>query len=706
MENNITKLKNVIGSYFSNVNIDDKPINLIIEELDSYLKSASLENVEDVKEYKCKDEKMLYVLNVFEENYAEQESEITLVIPSRDAANVVNAINALGHHDFNIIVALNNTKFDFEKKFILENCKFKKPTVVEHVFSNGVKFSFSEVCNKTVEKYVSTKYVVFFNDDLECDSSVVTRLSAYAKYDVVGAVAPALTWPNGVVQNAGIFGGVHRNNLPGLYGRGMNYVDINKSPLACDAVSGACLMIRTDLFRQLNGFDENNFAIAYNDVDLGYRLNEHAYTTISMNHIYASHIEGASRGTGIGNDNPDEEVGISERYKQFVDKVVPKRFPLLLDPESSDFLRSEQHDSLKFKNKNVVVFTHNMKLEGASKIAYDVAETLYQSGFKVSILALEGGEHHSAFNKISDNIKICSWDLFSNKVIQAQVLDWMLDGDISLAICNTVICSAALYPITQKAQCKQINYIHESESFDHHLEHFGHYWVMQSALSIANNFNVFVSKYTVNVYRGLLNNKNWTVLYNYHVSSEITSSDNCDDEGYRFVTVGSVCERKNQKMVFDAMEFFEERKIKASFTVVGARNDQYHHDMKEELKVRKCEFATLNLVDETPDVDYYYNKSDIFISFSNMESFPITLLEASSNGLALMSTSVFGAKEMVVENVNGFLFEPKNVDSLHKSLSQLVNTDIASLKVSSGKLLHLWPDRNDYQQNLSRLLCM
>lgn len=706
-------MQDVFSSFFYDVNIKNFELKEITSKLDSHFErfSISQDANENVESISVDDSTVAFILNSFEENHAASEEDITLVIPSRNGKNVVNAINSLGENNFRIVVALNNTSFEFEKKFIETNCKLKnKPFIFNHTFPDGVKFSFAEICNSTVKKYVKTKYVVFFNDDLVCDSSVVTRLSAYVKYDIFGAVAPALKWPSNVIQNAGIFGGIYRNRLPGLYGRGMNYNNISKNPLTCDAVTGACLMIRTELFNSLNGFDEERFAVAYNDVDLGYRLNEKGYVTVSMNHIAATHVEGASRGTGIGNDNPLEEVAISDRYGEFAQKSCPDRLQLLLDPESNDFLLSKKHSSFHYHNKNVLVFTHNMKLEGASRIAYDTAAILSRNGYNVSVLALEGGEYYDSYQEISDNIYICGWEFFQNPHVRAKVKYWLQSNDISLAICNTIICSAALYPVTNNIECKQINYIHESESFDHHLNHFGHFWAEQSALSVSNCFNIFVSRYTVNVYRHLLNNENWTVLYNYHnlVSSlEDKVADkvpDMDTQGYRFVTVGSVCERKNQKMVFDAMDYFEENKVKASFTVVGARNDQYHHEMLAKLSDSDYQYARLDIVNETPNVDDYYSKADVFISFSNMESFPITLLEAASHGLVLMSTSVFGAKEMVVDGVNGFLFDIGDRNSLHYELNKLCNSDLKEIKSNSKVMLGLWPGKKEFDINLSQLI--
>lgn len=87
-----------------------------------------------------------------------------------------------------------------------------------------------------------------------------------------------------------------------------------------------------------------------------------------------------------------------------------------------------------------------------------------------------------------------------------------------------------------------------------------------------------------------------------------------------------------------------------------------------------------------------------------MESFPITLLEASSHGLALISSSLFGAKEMVIPGVNGFLFEAANSSSLRSALGNFCSSDLDKLKSNSRTLLDIWPDEEHYRISLLNIV--
>ena len=55
------------------------------------------------------------------------------------------------------------------------------------------------------------------------------------------------------------------------------------------AVTGACLMVKKSLYDALGGLDEENFAVAYNDVDFCLKLRAKGYlnvmTPLSLIHI-------------------------------------------------------------------------------------------------------------------------------------------------------------------------------------------------------------------------------------------------------------------------------------------------------------------------------------------------------------------------------------------------------------------------------------
>ena len=64
---------------------------------------------------------------------------------------------------------------------------------------------------------------------------------------------------------------------------------------------------------------------------------------------------------------------------------------------------------------------------------------------------------------------------------------------------------------------------------------------------------------------------------------------------------------------------------------------------------------------------------DIFIFPSYREGFPNAVLEACAMGLPVIASNINGCNEIIDDQKNGLLVEPKSVELLHKALLLLLN---------------------------------
>ena len=68
-------------------------------------------------------------------------------------------------------------------------------------------------------------------------------------------------------------------------------------------VTGACLVIPKDAFNEVNGFDEKELKVSYNDVDICLKLRLKGYKVIFNPFAELYHLESISR----GNDETKEK---------------------------------------------------------------------------------------------------------------------------------------------------------------------------------------------------------------------------------------------------------------------------------------------------------------------------------------------------------------------------------------------------------------
>ena len=113
-----------------------------------------------------------------------------------------------------------------------------------------------------------------------------------------GFIGAKLYYPDNTLQHAGVIVGLrgtaghvltgHRGDSPGLFSR-------LKRVQNYSAVTGACLMMRRDIFMRVNGFSAD-LPVAFNDVDLCLKVREKGYLVVWTPYAELIHYESKTRG--------------------------------------------------------------------------------------------------------------------------------------------------------------------------------------------------------------------------------------------------------------------------------------------------------------------------------------------------------------------------------------------------------------------------
>lgn len=77
-----------------------------------------------------------------------------------------------------------------------------------------------------------------------------------------------------------------------------------------------------------------------------------------------------------------------------------------------------------------------------------------------------------------------------------------------------------------------------------------------------------------------------------------------------------------------------------------------------------------------------YASANVLIHPSHTEAFPRVLVEAMSYGLPCVATNVGGSAEAVVDNVNGYLVEPRDVDGMAIRVRELLTNKTLWMRMS------------------------
>ncbi len=105
------------------------------------------------------------------------------------------------------------------------------------------------------------------------------------------------------------------------------------------------------------------------------------------------------------------------------------------------------------------------------------------------------------------------------------------------------------------------------------------------------------------------------------------------------------------------------------------------------------------------DIEKAYNKSDIFILPSYNEGLPMSILEAISYGLPVISTNIDGIPEAVHDNINGYLIKPGDYKALAEKIDLLAHN--AELRTEMGlQSLNISKNKFDIEVILNELDCI
>ncbi len=230
------------------------------------------------------------------------EPLISIVIANKDHADdlkrCVNSIIAKSTYaNYEIVIVENNSTseeiFDLYKQYE-EEYPFVKIVKYEG------KFNYSSVNNLGV-KHAGGDYILLLNNDIEViTSNWIEELLMYAQREDVGAVGAKLLYPNRTIQHAGVVLGLGAHRTAGHSHYGIPVENLGYMGRLCytqnvSAVTGACLLVKKELFERVGGLTEN-FEISLNDVDFCLKLRELGYLNIWTPFAELYHYESASRG--------------------------------------------------------------------------------------------------------------------------------------------------------------------------------------------------------------------------------------------------------------------------------------------------------------------------------------------------------------------------------------------------------------------------
>ena len=227
------------------------------------------------------------------------EPQVSIIIPTRDRGSLlrqcIESIFAKTDYANFDVTIVDNESTEQETLDYLASLRTNSRVSILRV---NAEFNFSRLNNLGVRQARGT-FVALLNNDLEVmNRGWLAEMVSHAARPEVGAVGARLWYPDGKMQHGGVIlgvGGVATHAHSGLH-QEHGYFARAHLTQNFSAVTGACMLLRKQLYLQLGGLDEVNLAVAFNDIDFCLRLREAGLLVVWTPHAEFVHHESASRG--------------------------------------------------------------------------------------------------------------------------------------------------------------------------------------------------------------------------------------------------------------------------------------------------------------------------------------------------------------------------------------------------------------------------
>jgi GT2 family glycosyltransferase/glycosyltransferase involved in cell wall biosynthesis len=255
---------------------------------------------------------------------------------------------------------------------------------------NPVNVGFLRSVNAAA-KHARGRYLVMLNNDTRVRPGWLDALRrSFTLLDGCGLAGSKLVYPDGRLQEAG---GIVWSDATGCnVGRGD---DPNAAAYAAarpvDYVSGASIMIETELFHAIGGFDERFAPAYYEDTDLAFQVRRRGFRVYFQPESVVEHLEGLTHGTDEGSGT---KAAQARNRLVFQEKWRGELERTQFQP-GEHFVLARERAQL---SKSILVVDHHAPRcdeDAGSRAMWTLLRTLQRMGFRVRFWSLAENEHES-----------------------------------------------------------------------------------------------------------------------------------------------------------------------------------------------------------------------------------------------------------------------------------------------------------------------
>ena len=150
------------------------------------------------------------------------------------------------------------------------------------------------------------------------------------------------------------------------------------------------------------------------------------------------------------------------------------------------------------------------------------------------------------------------------------------------------------------------------------------------------------------------------------------------DDKFILLSVGELQERKNQKVVIEALHKLQNPDIYYLIVGQGVLKEEYEN------KIHKYGLEkNIKLLGFRNDIDELCEIADCFIFPSLQEGLSVALMEAMASGLPVICSEIRGNTDLIKNGIGGYCVKPESVDEMANAIKQMINNKDFQLKAGN-----------------------
>lgn len=318
--------------------------------------------------------------------------------------------------------------------------------------------------------------------------------------------------------------------------------------------------------------------------------------------------------------------------------------------------------------KNICFISGDISRSGGTERVLSLIANELVKDYNIYILSY--GLEKKSYFYLRDNIKILN--LFKNKckilnkinavfflrkIIKKKDIDIIIDVDIILSI-NSILATRGL---------KTRVYSWEHFNYFNNMGIKRRTWARILAAKYSDYIITLTNEDKKNFTKNLRINNKIEYIYNPTPFENVKRNKGISKIA---ISVGRLTKVKGFDRLLNIWSEIEKKDDEWKLYVIG--NGEEGINLYNQIK--KLNLKRVKIIEHTANIKKYYEKASLYLMTSRFEGLPMTLIEAQSFGIPIISYDIHtGPRDIVKHSYNGFLIKDNDQDEFSNKILELIN---------------------------------